>query len=35
MGISGYTYLTVIAHRMAAELDTYVWERIIGSNLKF
>ena len=34
-GSSGYTHLTAIAHRVAAELDTYVWERIIGSNLKF
>jgi hypothetical protein len=33
--ISGYTHLTVIAHRMATELDTYVWERVIRSDLKF
>jgi hypothetical protein len=32
--ISGYTHLTVIAHRMATELDTYVWERVIRSDLK-
>jgi hypothetical protein len=33
--ISGYTHLTVIAHRMVTELDTYVWERVIRSDLKF